>query len=176
VAVFDLVVHPTAHLTTIHIAEFAHGSVVGSQSVGDDCLGPAMALQGFLQKRHSRSFVPLSRHVALKNLTFVIDGAPKVMLLPVDLYEHLVEVPAPVTDSAHRLHSLASDIGPNRFHQNLTVSWQMSIPRSNSRSSTFRRLSGNRTYIITTRRITSGEELKKRNRLTGFLGRDIAQT
>jgi hypothetical protein len=34
------------------------------------------------------------------------------------------------------------------------------IPRSNSRSSTFRNESGNRTYIITTRRITSGEELK----------------
>ena len=30
--------------------------------------------------------------------------------------------------------------GPNLFHQSLTVSWQMSIPRSNSRSPTFRRL------------------------------------
>ena len=54
----------------------------------------------------------------------------------------------------------AANIGPNLFHQSRTVSWQMSMPRSNSRSSTFRRHSGNRTYIITTRRITSGEELK----------------
>jgi hypothetical protein len=51
-------------------------------------------------------------------------------------------------------------IGPNLFHHIRTVSWQMSIPRSNSRSSTFRSYSGNRTYIITTRRITSGDELK----------------
>jgi hypothetical protein len=36
----------------------------------------------------------------------------------------------------------------------------MSMPRSNSRSPTLRKLSGNRTFIITTRRITSGEELK----------------
>jgi hypothetical protein len=36
----------------------------------------------------------------------------------------------------------------------------MAIPRSNSRSSTFRTLSGKRTYINTTIRITSGEELK----------------
>lgn len=43
-----------------------------------------------------------------------------------------------------------------------------SIPRSNSRSSTFRKDSGNRTYIITTRRITSGDELKYRNGLPGF--------
>jgi hypothetical protein len=32
----------------------------------------------------------------------------------------------------------AANIGPNRFHQNRTVSWQISIPRSNSRSSTWR--------------------------------------
>jgi hypothetical protein len=41
----------------------------------------------------------------------------------------------------------------------------MSIPRSAKRSSTFRSDSGYRTYIITTRRITSGELLKYRNGL-----------
>jgi len=85
VAVFSPIVYPAAHLTTIDIAERAHGSLVGSHTIGDDCLGPAMALQGFLQKRQSSSFIPLSRHVALENLTFVIDGAPKVMLLSVDV-------------------------------------------------------------------------------------------
>jgi hypothetical protein len=59
----------------------------------------------------------------------------------------------------------AANIGPNRFHQNRTVSWLMSIPRSAKRSSTFRSDSGYRTYIITTRRITSGELLKYRNGL-----------
>jgi hypothetical protein len=54
----------------------------------------------------------------------------------------------------------AANIGPNRFHQNRTVSWLMSIPRSAKRSSTLRSDSGYRTYIITTRRITSGELLK----------------
>jgi hypothetical protein len=53
-----------------------------------------------------------------------------------------------------------ANIGPNLFHHIRTVSWQMSIPRSNSRSSTFRRLSGKRTYINTANRITSGDELK----------------
>ncbi|MBB3347239.1 hypothetical protein [Sphingomonas sp. BK069] len=50
--------------------------------------------------------------------------------------------------------------GPNLFHHSLTVSWQMSIPRSNSRSYTFRSDSGKRTYISTASRITSGDELK----------------
>ena len=39
------------------------------------------------------------------------------------------------------------------------------MPRSNSRSSTFRSDSGKRTYISTTKRITSGEELKRRKGL-----------
>ena len=42
------------------------------------------------------------------------------------------------------------------------------MPLSNSRSSTFRNDSGNLIYIITTRRITSGDELKHRNGLYGF--------
>src|ERR1700734_747955 len=59
----------------------------------------------------------------------------------------------------------AANIGPNRFHQNRTVSWLMSIPRSARRSSTLRNDSGYLTYIITTRRMTSGELLKYRNGL-----------
>ena len=67
----------------------------------------------------------------------------------------------------------AAYIGPNPFHECRTVSWQMSIPRSNYRPSTFRKLRGKRTYIITTRRMTSGDELKYRNGLAGFLSLDI---
>ena len=80
-------------------------------------LGPAMALQGLLQKRQSSGFIPLFRDVALYNFTFMVDGAPKVMLLPVDLHEHLIEVPAPVTDPAHRLHPLPSDIGRKHWSE-----------------------------------------------------------
>ena len=36
----------------------------------------------------------------------------------------------------------AANMGPNRFHHNRTVSWQISIPRSKSRSSTCRSESG----------------------------------
>ena len=54
----------------------------------------------------------------------------------------------------------AANIGPKRFHQWRTVSWQMSMPRSNNRSSTLRSDNGNRTYMSTTSRITSGDEVK----------------
>jgi hypothetical protein len=45
----------------------------------------------------------------------------------------------------------------------------MSMPRSNSRSSTFLSDSGNFTYITTTSLMTSGEELKQRNGLDGWI-------
>jgi len=48
--------------------------------------------------------------------------------------------------------------GPNLFHHRITVSWQIAIPRSNSRSSTFRNDSEKRTYISITSQITSGKE------------------
>ncbi len=46
----------------------------------------------------------------------------------------------------------------------------MSMPRSCSRSSTFRSDSGYLTYIITTSRITSGELSNQRNGSGGGLG------
>ena len=52
-----------------------------------------------------------------------------------------------------------------------TVAWQMSIPRSASKSSTLRKLKGKRTYIITISRMMSGEELKKQSGLAGLQGR-----
>src|SRR3546814_3637124 len=85
----------------------------------------------------------------------MIDRAPEVMHLAIDLHVHLVEVPAPLPEPTHVRGPLFSDLAG---HHSRTVSWQMSIPRSNSRSSTFRSDSGYFTYIITTRRITSRSE------------------
>src|SRR5690606_28835864 len=62
-----------------------------------------------------------------------------------------------------RLRISPANIGPNRCHQNRTVSWLMSMPRSCSRSSTLLSESGKRMYIITARRMISGDVLKWRN-------------
>ena len=96
--------------------------------------------------------------------------------LAIGLHDHLVEMPSPVTKPAHAENALTTNVpassGPNLFHHSRTVSLQMSIPRSWSRSSTLRSESGYRTYIMTTRRMTSGDELKCRNGLRGF-ARDL---
>ena len=49
----------------------------------------------------------------------------------------------------------------------------MSTPRSKSRLSAFRKLSGKRMYISAASRMISGEELKYRNGLAGLRGRDM---
>jgi hypothetical protein len=56
--------------------------------------------------------------------------------------------------------ALARKQRTNLAHHSLTAARQMSLPRSNSRSSNFVSESGTRKYIITTSRITSGDELK----------------
>jgi hypothetical protein len=73
---------------------------------------------------------------------------------------------------ARFLRISAANMGPNLRQQKLTVSWLTSIPRSWSRSSTFLKESGKRTYNMTAKRITSGEVLKYRNGLCWVLRKD----
>jgi hypothetical protein len=118
----------------------------------------------------------LSCPADFENLTLVIDGPPKVMSLTIDPNENPLRhatMPCRATPSSkcqrhlldrmpqtRRFRISAANIGPNRFHQNRTVSWLVSMPRSCKRSSTFRNDSGNRMYIITAKRMISGAGLK----------------
>ena len=85
-----------------------------------------------------------------------------------------IELEAQAIRSARFLRISAANIGPNRFNQSRTVSWQMPMPRSNSRSATFRSDSGYFTYIITTSRITSGDGSNQRNGSWVFCRRAIS--
>src|SRR3546814_3293824 len=108
-----------AHLAAIEISQLTHRCRIGSQPVGDDCLSPAVPLQRFLQERQSCRFVALSSDVTLEDFAFVVDSPPQVVSLTVDLYEHLVKVPAPVCGAFHSAHALAPDISSE--HRSETV-------------------------------------------------------
>ncbi len=101
VAVLGPAVEPATHVAAIEIAQIAHRRRVGPRPVGDDGFSPAVAFQRLLQEPHSRGFIPRFRDVALQNLALVIDRAPQIMSLAVDLDEHLVEMPAPLAEPAH---------------------------------------------------------------------------
>lgn len=68
-----------------------------------------------------------------------------------------------MTKVPHTAYPLAADVPGEQRPEPVPPS----IPRSNSWWSAFRRLNGKRAYISTTNRITSGDELKRRNGLGG---------
>ena len=95
----------------------------------------------------------------------MVDGAPQIAELAVDLPEHLVQMPAPLRIAAHVRDPLLSDLGgehrakpfppePDGLAADVDPALGQEI------SSTLRSDSGYLTYIITTRRMTSGELLK----------------
>ena len=76
---------------------------------------------------------------------FVVDGSPELVPIAVDLFKTSSSCQRQWLDikpETQRFRISVANIGPNRFHQNRTVSWLISIPRSCRRSSTLRSDSG----------------------------------
>lgn len=109
-AILGSIVLPSSHFAAVKITKIMHGSRIGFQSVGHDDFRFSVALQRSLDKRQSRRFIPFLRDIALKNFAFVINRSPKVVTLAVDLYEHLVEVLAPMMIASHVGNTLTSDL------------------------------------------------------------------
>ena len=108
--------------------------------------------------RHSARAVV--RNKGFQNFAPMIYGTPNIMRLAVDLHENLVQLLLPIGVGAEILDAVPADLSgehrAKRIHQKRIDSWLISMPRLCSRSSTFRSESGNRTYIITARRMISG--------------------
>jgi hypothetical protein len=73
--------------------------------------------------------------------------------------------------STRLLRISAANIGPNLCHQNRTVSWQTSMPRSCSKSSTLRSESGKRMYVLTAQANDLGADAEVAERLSLVYGR-----
>lgn len=78
-------------------------------------------------------------------------------------------MPTPISEVARRRHSALADMPSEHRPEAIPPETYRLVaqidPLSASKSSTFRSDSRNRTYIITTKRMISGEELKYRNGL-----------
>jgi hypothetical protein len=161
------IVESVTDLLAIGVADLLHRRGIGAKPFGDDLPRSSVLLHDALKKLQHRRLVSLCSDDRSQNLAFMIDGAPEIAELAVDLHERLIQMPTPLRIAAHGRHPLLADLGGEHrakpVPQNRTVSWLMSIPRSARRSSTLRSDSGYFTYIITTRRMTSGELLKYRN-------------
>ena len=129
--------------------------------VVNDLFGATMPLHQFIEEFQCCSFVSPFRDNGFQHLTFVINGPPKIMPLAIYLHKDLVHMPLPFGVGSKLLNTLSSGLrSKHRTKPVPTVSWLTSMPRSCSRSSTFRSESGKRMYNITARRMISGLVLK----------------
>ena len=103
------------HFAAVEITEFPHRCRVGSQPIGNDGLSPAMPLQCLLQKSQSRRFIPFFSHARLQDLALVINGSLQIMSLAIDVHEHLVKVPAPMTKTPHAVYTTPADLSRKQW-------------------------------------------------------------
>src|SRR5271165_7009569 len=94
--VLRAIVEPATDLLAIGVADLFHRRRIRAKSVGDDLLRSAICLHDALEKLQRRSFLPLCSDHRLQNLAFVIDGAPEIAELTVDLHEGLIQMPPPL--------------------------------------------------------------------------------
>ncbi len=160
-AVFGPVVRPAPNLLFAGVTKLSHRSFVRGETIGRDLSGRTVALERLLHEPQRCLLVARLRHVALEDLALLIDPAPQVMQLSVDLHVDLIEVPFPLPETAHSTHPLTLHIGSEQRPKSVPPQPSRLVANINpSLSQQFRSESGNRTYIITTRQIISGEELK----------------
>lgn len=103
------IIGPASSLLSVPDTEIVEGGTIGPQSVGHDFFGANKPLDRFLQEVQCRFLVPGLGHEALKHLAFMVDGAPQVVPLAIDLHEHLLQVPAPAA-GAHALDAAFPDL------------------------------------------------------------------
>ena len=129
----------------------------------------------FLKNINAAFSVSALGKVAFQNFTFVVNRPPKIVRFAIDLDENSIQMPFPIwerTQFRDRFFLVSvANIDPNLFHQNLRVSWLISIPRLWSKSSTLRSHKKNGQESITANRIISGDVKKSRNGDRLFMAR-----
>ena len=109
-AVLDPVVRPATDLLAIGVAKVVHRRTVGAQTVGRDPVWCAMTFERLFHERKRGGLVSCPGDVALQDLTFLVDGAPEIDHLAVQLHVHLVQVPPPVAEPTHPVDALPPDV------------------------------------------------------------------
>lgn len=94
----------------VEITQVTHRRGVRTQPVSHYRLGLAVTLQRFLHKCQCRSFIAALGDEGLEDFTLVIDRAPQVVRLAVDLYVHLIKMPLPMPKNAYLADALAANI------------------------------------------------------------------
>ena len=119
VRVLDPVVQPAASCLQVLRSQSWQGVPIRRQVIGDDLLGPTVSAHQSPEEFQRRAFVSTLGDDRFEHLALMIDGAPEVMPLGIDLHECVVDVPAPVREGLHPIDAPAPDLG--REHRSKPV-------------------------------------------------------
>ena len=78
------------------IGNFFQSCTVGTQPISHDNPRVSVVSYCFLQEPAGRFLITSLGRVNLKNLAFMINGTPQIMLNTVDFHENLVQMPPPM--------------------------------------------------------------------------------
>src|SRR5208282_3343449 len=92
-----------------------HRRRICPKPIGDDAARSPIFLHGPLEKLHRRGFVSLRGSHGFQDLALVVDGAPKIAELAVDLHEHLIQMPAPLRIAAHARDASLTNLGSEHW-------------------------------------------------------------
>src|SRR5271157_3682293 len=104
------IVEPTTDLLEIGVADLFHRRGIRAKPVGDHDPRLAIFLHDALEKLERRRLVPLRSDDRFQNFAFVIDRAPEIAELAVDLHERLIQMPTPLRIGAHVRDAPLSDL------------------------------------------------------------------
>src|SRR5271156_6507577 len=78
---------------------------------GDDAARSPVSLHDPLEKLQRRGFVSLRGSHRFQDLALMVDCAPQIAELAVDLHEHLIQMPAPLRIAAHVPDASLTNLG-----------------------------------------------------------------
>ncbi len=122
VGILELAVQLAPGLLVIAGANRFEGGAIGTQPVGGDGAGPAVAFNSLLDEFQRRELVSRLRVVGFKHLALVVYRPPEVAHLAVDLHVDFIQAPSPVGERAHVLNPFPAD--PTGKHRTETASPQ----------------------------------------------------
>ena len=109
--ILNSIVEPSFDFPKEFDTEIIHSCWVRSKAISHNFNRASVALQRLLEEPQSRGFITFLGDVALQNLALVIDSAPQLMRLSIDLHEDFVDGPTPVCVAFHAANALPFDIG-----------------------------------------------------------------
>src|SRR5580700_4145685 len=106
------IVEPTADLVPLGCnTDILHCRRICPKPIGDDAARSPVFLHDPLEKFVRRSRVPPRGSNRFQDLALMVDCAPQIAELAVDLDEHLIQMPAPLRIAAHVRDASLTNLG-----------------------------------------------------------------